>query len=63
MIVYPPSLRATDKDWLCLLLKNSASSEVQQQFWQKRSWDLFSYRSFDRNPGPAGWGWECCSHL
>jgi invasion protein IalB len=33
----PPGLRATDKDWLCLLLKNSASSTAvclvqQQQF-------------------------------
>jgi hypothetical protein len=26
----PPGLRATDKDWLCLLLENPASSEVQQ---------------------------------
>jgi hypothetical protein len=29
-VCIPPGLRATDKDWLCLLLENPASSEVQQ---------------------------------
>jgi hypothetical protein len=30
ILYHPPGLRATDKDWLCLLLENPASSEVQQ---------------------------------
>jgi hypothetical protein len=55
LVAYPPGLWATDKDWLSVLLNNSASREFQQQFRQKRWCHLFSYRSIEAECRPGGW--------
>eukprot|EP01047_Picozoa_sp_COSAG01_P081736 COSAG01_NODE_16418_length_1237_cov_2.394552_1_plen_158_part_00 len=57
----PPGLRATDKEFEGLGLavfaaENSASSEVQQQFWQKSTVPRYSFLigRLTGNPGPVG---------
>jgi hypothetical protein len=50
----PPGRRETDKDWLYLLLKKSASSEVQQQFWHSRPRACFLIGRLTGNSAPVG---------